>query len=348
MNKGKWEAIPLPLPGIAEQHRLVAKVDELMALCDRLEAQQADAEIAHIQLVQALLDSLTQASDATDLVAHWQRLAEHFHTLFTTEPSIDALKQALLQLAVMGKLVPQDPNDEPASDLLKRIIEGNSRLLAEGKLKKQKPLDEVNQEQSFYLPAGWEWVRLGRLSQIKGGKRLPAGTTFSSKETPHIYIQVTNMKGGTITEHNLKFIDESTQAAIKQYTISKDDLYITIAGTIGDVGVIPDHFDGMNLTENAAKIVFQKIDKHWLKFALSSQFVQRQFSDSTNQLAQPKLALHRIADSILALPPISEQRRIVVKIDQLMALCDQLKTRLIQSRQLNEQLTSTLVEQAVA
>jgi len=348
INDGQFFSGLIPLPPLAEQHRIVAKVDELMALCDRLEAHQADAENAHAQLVQALLDSLTQASDATAFAANWQRLAEHFHILFTTEPSIDALKQTLLQLAVMGKLVPQDPNDEPASELLKRITEETTRLVAERKLKKQKPLDEISQEQSFRLPVGWEWVRLGRLSHIKGGKRLPAGATFSPKETPHIYIQVTNMKGGTITKHNLKFIDEATQAAIKQYTISKDDLYITIAGTIGDIGVIPDHFDGMNLTENAAKIVFQKTDKHWLKFALSSQFVQHQFSDSTNQLAQPKLALHRIADVVLALPPISEQHRIVVKIDQLMDLCDQLKISLTQARQFNEQLASALVEQAVA
>ncbi|KJS67588.1 restriction endonuclease subunit S [Stutzerimonas chloritidismutans] len=347
LNQARLTSIGIPLPPLAEQHRIVAKVDELIVLCDRLEAQQADAESAHAQLVQALLDSLTQTSEAIDFAANWRRMAEHFHTLFTTVSSIDALKQTLLQLAVMGKLVPQHANDEPASELLKWIAEQKARLM-EGKLKKQKPVDEMDQKQSFNLPAGWEWVRLGSVSQIKGGKRLPAGATFSSKETPHVYIQVTNMKDGTIVNRNLKYIDGVTQTVIKQYTISKDDLYITIAGTIGDVGIVPSCFDGMNLTENAAKIVFQKIDKRWLQQALSSQFAQRQFSDSTNQLAQPKLALHRIADSVLALPPLAEQRRIVAKVDQLMALCDQLKTRLTQARRLNEQLATSLVEQAVA
>lgn len=347
LNQARLTSIGIPLPPLAEQHRIVAKVDELIVLCDRLEAQQADAESAHAQLVQALLDSLTQTSEAIDFAANWRRMAEHFHTLFTTVSSIDALKQTLLQLAVMGKLVPQHANDEPASELLKWIAEQKARLM-EGKLKKQKPVDEMDQKQSFNLPAGWEWVRLGSVSQIKGGKRLPAGATFSSKETPHVYIQVTNMKDGTIVNRNLKYIDGVTQTVIKQYTISKDDLYITIAGTIGDVGIVPSSFDGMNLTENAAKIVFQKIDKRWLQQALSSQFAQRQFSDSTNQLAQPKLALHRIADSVLALPPLAEQRRIVAKVDQLMALCDQLKTRLTQARRLNEQLATSLVEQAVA
>ncbi len=349
LQKSALETLEIPVPPLAEQHRIVAKVDELMALCDRLEAQQADGESAHAQLVQALLVSLTQALDAEDFAQSWQRLAEHFHTLFTTESSIDALKQTLLLLAVMGKLVPQDPSDEPASELLKRIAEERAQLVAEGKLKKQKFLDEIDgTEQSFYLPEGWEWVRLGSLSQVKGGKRLPAGATFSSSKTPHVYIQVTNMKGGTIIDENLKYIDEVTHAAIKQYTISKDDIYITIAGTIGEVGTVPDRFNEMNLTENAAKIVFQKINKNWLQRALSSQFAQRQFSDNTNQLAQPKLALHRIADSVLALPPLAEQHRIVAKVDQLMALCDQLKARLSQARQVHEQLANALVEQAVA
>jgi type I restriction enzyme S subunit len=107
-------------PPLAEQHRIVAKVDELMALCDRLEASKSDAGAAHAKLVETLLGTLTQSADAADLAANWQRLAEHFDTLFTTEASIDALKQTILQLAVMGKLVPQDPNDEPASELLKR------------------------------------------------------------------------------------------------------------------------------------------------------------------------------------------------------------------------------------
>lgn len=337
------------LPPKGEQSRIVAKVDELMALCDRLEARQADADSAHAQLVQALLDSLTQARDAEDFAQSWQRLAEHFQTLFTTESSIDALKQTLLQLAVMGKLVPQDPSDEPASELLSRIAEEKARLVTEGKLKKQKLLDEIDEkEQTFNLPDDWEWVRLGSLSQVKGGKRLPAGATFSSSRTPHVYIQVTNMKGGTIIDENLKYIDEVTQAAIKQYTISKDDIYITIAGTIGEVGTVPERFDKMNLTENAAKIVFQRINKYWLQRALSSQFAQRQFSDNTNQLAQPKLALHRIADAVLALPPLEEQHRIVAKVDQLMSLCDQLKARLNQARQVHEQLANALVEQAVA
>ncbi len=137
----------MPIPPLAEQHRIVAKVDELMALCDQLEAQHSNAADAHEQLVSHLLGTLTQSQSAEDFSANWQRIAAHFDTLFSTEASIDALKQTLLQLAVMGKLVPQDPNDEPASELLKRIQAEKTRLIAEGKIKKDKPLAAIAEEE---------------------------------------------------------------------------------------------------------------------------------------------------------------------------------------------------------
>lgn len=138
-----------PLPPLAEQHRIVAKVDELMALCDQLENQHTDAIAAHEKLVSYLLDALTQSKDAADFNESWQRIAANFDVLFTTESSIDALKQTLLQLAVMGKLVPQDPNDEPASELLKRIQAKKAELIAEGKIKKSKPLAEIGSEEGL-------------------------------------------------------------------------------------------------------------------------------------------------------------------------------------------------------
>lgn len=254
---------------------------------------------------------------------------------------IKKLRELILELAVRGKLVPQDPNDEPASVLLERIAKEKARLIKEGKIKKEKPLQEIgDDEKLFELPKGWEWVRLGSFSEIKGGKRLPAGHSFSQVKTPYIYIQVTNMKDGRITRDNPKYISKETQCEISQYTISKDDLYITIAGTIGAVGVVPDYFDGMNLTENAAKIVFRTVDKKWLQKVLSSKVLQIQFTDKTNQLAQPKLALHRIASSCIALPPIKEQQRIVAKVNELMVICDQLE----QQQNENKSIHLTLVE----
>jgi len=155
----------ISVPPIAEQRRIVAKVDELMALCDQLEQQQTDSNDTHRTLVETLLATLTNAADQKEFAKAWQRIANYFDTILTTEQSIDQLEQTILQLAVMGKLPPQDPNDEPASVLLEKIAKEKARLIKEGKIKKQKPLPEIDDdEKPFDLPEGWEWARIGDAS----------------------------------------------------------------------------------------------------------------------------------------------------------------------------------------
>ena len=248
---------------------------------------------------------------------------------FVDSPNgIDRMRNLILQLAVQGKFELQNPNDESASILLEKVKTEKENLI------KEKNIRQFNQISSlllddipFELPNKWIWTKIGEISLIKGGKRIPKGCSFSSNPTPHIYIQVTNMKKGRIIEENLKFIDEDVYQSIKKYFIEKDDLYITIAGTIGEVGEVPDKFHKMNLTENAAKIIFRGLNKKYFLFALKSDVIQKQFLEKTNQQAQPKLALKRIADAIIPIPPLEEQKRIVARVDQLMALCDKLEAR---------------------
>lgn len=166
LNSESIAALLLPLPPLAEQHRIVAKVDELMTLCDQLEQQHSNVQEAHETLVSQLLATLTQSQNGEEFNANWQRIYACFDVLFTTEASIDALKQTLLQVAVMGKLVPQDPNDEPASKLLERIQVEKAKLIAEGKLKKGKPLEPIDEnEKPFDVPKGWEWVRFEHIAE---------------------------------------------------------------------------------------------------------------------------------------------------------------------------------------
>jgi len=165
----------VPIPPLQEQHRIVAKVDELMALCDQLEQQTESSLTAHKTLVQTFLGALTQAAvtqpnslkgatgTPTPFTQAWNRLAEHFDTVFTTEESIEQLKQTILQLAVMGKLAPQDPNDEPASKLLERIAAENAELVKAKKIKKQR-VQSINTDCFLYrLPQEWSWSQLGYL-----------------------------------------------------------------------------------------------------------------------------------------------------------------------------------------
>ncbi|ESR01309.1 hypothetical protein F753_01210 [Stutzerimonas chloritidismutans AW-1] len=350
LSIGKLSQFLIPFPPEAEQHRIVAKVDELMALCDRLEAQQADAESAHAQLVQALLDSLTQAADAEDFAASWQRLAEHFHTLFTTESSIDALKQSLLQLAVMGKLVPQDPNDEPASELLKRVAEEKARLVAEGKLKKQKILSEIDEEErAFELPQGWQWVRKAEVFSFLNGYAFKS--EWFRPEGIRLLRNV-NVSHGVINWKETACISEEQAAEFEGFVLDENDVVLTLDRPIISTGlkyaVIRCADLPCLLLQRVAKIApyAGAVTVSYLSAWLNSRF----FVDSIDpgrSNGVPHISTNQVASMPFALPPLTEQHRIVAKVDQLMALCDQLKTRLTQARQLNEQLATALVEKAV-
>ena len=258
---------------------------------------------------------------------------------------LENLNQAILQEAVQGKLVPQNPKDEPANELLKRI---KAEKAKSGK--KEKPLPPIKPEEiPFEIPESWVWCRLGEICDIKGGKRVRNGYKLLRTPTEHIYIRVTDMKNGSISTSDIQYIDERMFESIKQYTISKDDLYITIAGTIGEVGEIPEMFDNANLTENAAKFVFNNdlLSKIWLKNILSSKHSQIQFLDKTKKVtAQPKLALTRIATTLMPLPPLSEQKRIVAEIEKQFAKTKQLKDHILANQQATEQLLKALLHRA--
>jgi len=319
----------VPLPPIAEQKRIVAKIDQLMTLCDKLEAERDARNKKRVTLHTAAMDRLLSAPDEAAFSASWEFITRNFCDLYSVSENVAELKKAILQLSVMGKLVPQDANDQPASELLKEIEAEKKRLIKEGKIKKQEPLPPIKPEEIPYeVPEGWEWVRIQDVGFILGGKRIPKGYDYSKTPTPYRYLTVTNMKNGTIVDNNVKFIDEATRNIIKQYVIYKENIYITIAGTIGVVGSIPDKYDGMNLTENASRLVFFGMDKKYLINSIHSFSVQSQFATLTNKMAQPKLSLRSILGTYISIPPLAEQKRIVAKVDQLMELCNSLEQQL--------------------
>ena len=259
------------------------------------------------------------------------------------------LRQQLLQDAVQGKLVEQNEKDEPASELLKKIKAEKEKLISEKKLKKEKELSPIKPEEiPFDIPENWVWCRLGEICTIKGGKRVANGYKLLKEATPHIYIRVSDMKNGTVDDSDLHYLDESMFQKIKQYTISKDDIYMTIVGgTIGKCGLIPEKFHNMNLTENAAKISPVLIDKVYLWKCLDSPFCQDQFIDKTKQVGVQKMALNRFSSSLIPIPPLAEQHRIVQKLDELMQYCNELEISIKQSESQNEKLLQQVLREAL-
>jgi len=284
----------------------------------------------------------------------------------------DQLRKSILQQAIQGKLVPQDPNDEPASVLLERIREEKARLVEEKKIKKEKnpsvifrgednsyyekftlsgEVKCIDEEIPFEIPNGWEWCRLGDITSITGGKRVPVGYSLTNQNTGYKYIRVADMKQYSVRNNDVHYISKEIYSLIKNYTISKDDLYITVAGTIGVVGEIPIEFDGANLTENANKIVFTQLNKKCLMYLLSSDYVQTQIKNCTTKVGQPKLAIIRIQNFLLPIPPLKEQQRIVEKIEKLIPHIEhysKAQTELdLLNKNIKEQLKKSVLQYAI-
>jgi len=345
LSRSEAYEIPVAIPPLAEQHRIVAKVDELMALCDLLEAEQADAGAAHARLVATLLGTLTKSADAAELAANWQRLAEHFDTLFTTEASLDALKQTLLELAVMGKLVPQDPNDEPASELLKRIAKERARQQATGKIGKSKlvlPVDE--DERPFSLPSGWEWVRFAAVATTRLGKMLDAAKNRGELKP---YLRNTNVQWFRLDLEDIKEL-RLDHEELNELRLETGDLLICEGGEPGRCAI---------WQADAEEMYFQKALHRarpdggtlaaYLQIVLRqdavSGWLEKYFTGATiKHFSGEKLAAYAIP-----LPPVAEQHRIVAKVDELMALCDRLKADLAEARTRQERLATTLIESAL-
>ena len=262
------------------------------------------------------------------------------------------LKNSILQLAIQGKLVEQRPEEGTAEELYQQIQAEKQRLIKECKIKKEKPLPEVTEDEiPFDIPENWKWIKLGNVVSVLGGKRIPAGRTLTTVNTGHKYIRVSDMKNGSIQVENLMYVPEDIYPSISKYIINKEDIYITVAGTIGKVGKIPDKLDGANLTENADRLVFSLLDQDWLIKTLESAFVQTQIADATTKVGQPKLAIKRIQEIIIPLPPLAEQKRIVAKIDELLPYIERYERAWSKLEELNKRfpivLEKSILEMAI-
>ncbi|WP_429111173.1 restriction endonuclease subunit S [Aeromonas rivipollensis] len=352
LNKGKWEVQPVPLPPISEQHRIVAKVDELMALCDQLE-QRSESQLAvHQTLVETLLATLTDSCDADELTQNWARLSTHFNTLFSTEASIDALKQTILQLAVMGKLVPQDPSDEPASALLERIAAEKAQLVKEKKIKKEKPLPAISEEEKpFGLPQGWEWCRLEHISEVitKGSSPKWQGVNYTDNSEDVLFVTSENVDAFRLKFDNEKYVERHFNEIESRSILKKNDILMNIVGaSIGRTAIFDvDKVANINQAVCLIRIMRGASSLVYLLNFFNSIICVSYMYDKQVDNARANLSMGNIAQFVIPIPPLEEQHRIVAKVDELMTLCDQLKARLQTSQQTQLALAESLAEAAL-
>jgi len=299
-------------------------------------------------LVETLLATLTNAADQRDFAKAWQRIANHFDTLFTTEQSIDQLKQTILQLAVMGILVPQEPSDEPASVLLAQIAKEKARMVKEGKIKKQKPLPEISEdEKPFELPEGWEWARLGKaLKKITDGKH---HSPPNSEQGEYLYISAKNIKPEGLLLSNVTYVTKEIHKEIYSRCDPEygDILYIKDGATTGIVTINNLNEPFSMLSSVALLKVPEGILNTYLLLSLTSSYFYELMRAGMTGVAITRVTLTKMNDAIIPLPPLAEQHRIVTKVDELMTLCGTLKARLNDAQTTQIQLADAIVEQAV-
>ncbi|EMS9950606.1 restriction endonuclease subunit S [Enterobacter hormaechei subsp. xiangfangensis] len=346
-----FENYPIPFPPNTEQTRIVGTFSKLMFLCDQLEQQSLTSLEAHQQLVETLLATLTDSQNAEVLAENWARISLHFDTLFTTEVSIDALKQTILQLAVMGKLVPQDPNDEPASELLKRIEQEKAQLVKEGKIKKQKPLPPVSdEEKSFELPDGWEWTTMqGLYPEFQNG--LSSRGSSSGKDS--VVIRLADIKNWKVSFADTRAI-AITDSEKQKYCLDKNDILIVrVNGSADIVGGFVLYDDDQNVCYCdhfiRLRLPYKRvIDENYLILVASSPLIRRKINNLFITTAGQKTVNQTHISSLLfPLPPYKEQKCIVARVNELFSLCEQLKLRLQSAHQTQLNLADALTDAAL-
>ena len=341
----------VPLPPLAEQHRIVAKVDELMILCNRLEAARVERESTRDRLATASLARLNAPDPDPARFQHDVEFALNNLAPPTTRPDqIKALRQTILNLAVHGKLVPQNPNDEPASELLKRVIAENEATFVKGRKRKFLIGLRSDDEVPKNIPATWTWSSIGQLaSEMRYGTAKKCEHRI--KGTP--VLRIPNVSRGEVDLTNLKF-GALTEEEKKTLLLRENDLLVVRSngslGIVGRAAIVNKAAESMSFAGYLVRIRFRQryIHTRYIWLAMNSQHVR----DLIEKPIRSTVGLKNVNSTELAaitipLPPLAEQQRIVAKIDELMTLCDRMEASLAWGNDNRRQLIDALLHEAL-
>lgn len=347
INQSKITSILVALPPLAEQSRIVTRVEELMQLCDALEASgQLEAQ-QHAQLVCTLLATLTQSETPEALADNWQRIATHFDLLLDRPEAVDVLEQTILQLAVRGLLVPQDPSDEPASVLLQKIRTEKDHLIAQGKIKRDKPLPPItDEEKPFALPQGWEWVRLGAL-----GQTFDYGTSQKSGDDASAVpiLRMGNVQDGRIVMSNLKYLKDQ-DGDLPSLLLLKGDLLFNRTNSyelVGKTGLFEGFTRDVTFASYLIRIRIMPTlgCPEYINMYMNTRDcrINEIEPDLTQQTGQANYNGTKLKNIRTPLPPLEEQFRIVNRVNELRAMCADLRQRLRDQQTTQTHLADALV-----
>ncbi|WLP17596.1 restriction endonuclease subunit S [Klebsiella michiganensis] len=353
LNRNDAYNLTIAIPPQSEQKAIVSKVNEMMTLCDQLEQHSLTSLDAHQQLVETLLTTLTDSQNANELAENWARISENFDTLFITEASIDALQQTILQLAVMGKLVPQDPNDSSAEILLEQLSTSRNKKLRQqqadnkeaetmlrkiNKLKKAKP--------PFRLPNNWTTVHLIELCEYLVDCH---NKTAPYTDTGIPIIRTTNIRERRFLEQDLKFISQETYDFwSKRCPPSPGDIIFTREAPMGEALIIPPNVKWcLGQRTMLIRVMHEFVSNEFLLLALTEPHLLERASVNAVGLTVKHLRVGDVENLNIPLPPLNEQYRIIDKVNILFEYCNKLKSNIKASQQTQLHLADDLTDAAI-
>ena len=339
INDGKLYMGLVPIPPFEEQKRIVSKVDQLMALCDQLEARQQKKHEKRILLNNAALDKILTAPTPEKFAQHWQCICDNFDLLYDAPETVRQLRQAILQLAVQGKLVPHDQGDEPAAVLLEKIHVEKERLVKEKKIKKIKIFPPVEEKEiPFSIPKEWMFVRFYNVATIATNLVKP----MYYLDLPHVAPDNIEKKTGKLYPY--RTIREDKVNSGKHLFHSGQILYSKIRPNLAKATIV--NFEGL-CSADMYPINSHIYSKYLLKYLLSPTFIKMAVKNDT-RVAIPKINQAELNKILITVPPLEEQKRIVAKVDQLMDLCDELEAGLVQAQTDGGKLMEAVVHHVLA
>ncbi len=351
IKAAKLKRMPFAIPPLVEQHRIVAKVDELMVLCDQLEVAQQKREKRRDRLVAATLHSLNHGTSGEDFRQNTRFYFNHLPS-FTTRPEhIQQLRQTILNLAVQGKLVPQEPNDEPASSLMERFSTDREQLIRYGKVKRKHPLSTTKERDApFSLPAGWVWARLQDL--LQAGRGISYGIIKlgpEPKEGGIPTLRCSDVRARCLDLTGVRNVSPDIEKGYIRTRLEGGEVLLNIRGTMGGVAAVPQSLRGYNIAREVAVIPFHLgLSNEYLVNVMASSYFWGKILDNLRGLAYKGINLNALRMFEIPLPPLAEQHRIVKKVDELIALCDQLEARLTASTSTRSRLLEATLYEALS
>ena len=349
-NKGDLALIDFPLPPLAEQHRIVAKVDELMGLCDRLEAARQAREATRDRLAAASLARLN-APDPEIFQADTSFVLNALPALTTRPDQIKRLRQTILNLAVRGKLVRQDANDEPASELLERSAMEREGRHEVKKARRNSKSNVSSPRPETPLPLGWVWANIDEIAlSMRYGTSIKC--EYAGPGVP--VLRIPNVSDGTVTLDDIKF-GPLTDVEVRDLALKTGDLLmIRSNGSLNIVGrsaVVTPEADGMAFAGYLVRLRMSlaSILPNYICLTLNSTDIRDQIERPIRSAVGLKnVNLSEFGSLTIPLPPLAEQRRIVTKVNTLMAFCDRLEASLTATAATRARLLDALLAEALA